>query len=144
MVDVLRRPRSLVAVALVAALAFLVGPVAARADSDGTVSTLRSAATRFVTAELAANGADACAVLNAPLTKTVGGQTCAQRWTASLRAELSKPGMRHALRADLVAIPSAPVSVSANGYHGTISLPTPLLDGSSRFFWTANCWMLQR
>lgn len=139
----IRRSRALV-LAVIAGASFTGGAVAARADSDGTASTLRSAATRFVTAELAANGADACAVLNAPLTKMQDGRTCAERWTASLHELMREPGMRHKLKADLAAIPTAPVTVTGGGYHGTITLPTPLLDGSSRFFWTANCWMLQR
>jgi len=144
MFAVLLRPSRLAALVLTAGLALSSGALAARADSDGTASTLRSAATRFVMAELAGNGANACAVLYAPLATTVDGRTCAQRWTAKLRVMLDEHGMRHALEADLAAISSAPVSVTGGGYHGTITLPTPLLDGTSKFFWTANCWMLQR
>ncbi len=46
----------------------------------------------FVTAELAGNGASACAILNAPLRATRHDRTCAQRWDAKLAALLREPG----------------------------------------------------
>jgi hypothetical protein len=108
------------------------------------ISTLRNAATRFVTAELNGDGAGACGVLNAPLAGTVHGRTCAQRWDASLHALLATPGARGHLRADLAAIATAHVTLSNYDYVGTIALPTPLMGSESRFLWTNNCWMLER
>jgi len=32
--------------------------------------------------------------------------------------------------------------VSFVGPYATIALPDPLLGGKTRFYWTANCWML--
>ena len=126
-------------------LAALITAGAARAgdgarESGVTASTLRSAAARLITAELARDGATACGILNAPLTATVDGRTCAQRWDARIGHMLARRGGRAALRADLRAVPSAAVSIT--GEWGTIALPHPLLDGQSRFYWTANCWML--
>ncbi len=117
---------------------------AAWSNRANEISTLRSAATRFATAELNGDGATACAVLNAPLSDTVGHRTCAERWDASLHALLRTPGMRHKLQADLAAIPTADVALTDGDYTGTIALPTPLLGSQSRFAWTNNCWMLER
>jgi hypothetical protein len=122
------------------AIGALVVPGMALGDSGVTATTLRSAAERLITAELARDGATACGILNAPLTATVGGRTCAQRWDARIGHLLARHGGRATLRADLRAVPSAVVSIS--GEWGTIALPHPLLDGQSRFYWTANCWML--
>jgi hypothetical protein len=110
------------------------------ADSGGNAATLRAAAGRLVAAELAGNGAGVCAVLNTPLTATVAGRTCAERWDARSGAMRSSAAGRLALRRDLRAVATAPVRI--DGEHGSIALPEPLLDGHSRFYWTANCWML--
>ena len=107
------------------------------------IATLRSAATRFVTAELNGDGATACAVLNPPLAGVVGHRTCAQRWDASLKTQLAVPGERHRLLADQHAIATASVVLSSGDYVGTIALPNPLLGSESRFLWTENCWMLE-
>jgi hypothetical protein len=116
-------------------------PAAASAQTDGdAAATLRAAAGRLISAELSANGAGVCGVLNAPLTATVDGRTCAQRWDARSRAVLASPARARGLRADLRALVSAPVTI--DGEHGQITLPRPLLGGHSRFYWTANCWML--
>jgi hypothetical protein len=53
-----------------------------------------------------------------------------------------RPRAVAALRADLRVTASAPVTIS--GLYGSIALPAPLLNGASRFYWTANCWMLVR
>jgi hypothetical protein len=113
---------------------------AAAADGGGSAATLRAAAGRLVAAELAGDGAGVCAVLNAPLTATVAGRTCAQRWDARSVAMRASAAGRLALRRDLAAVTTAPVRI--DGEHGSIALPSPLLDGHSRFYWTANCWML--
>jgi hypothetical protein len=133
-----RLPLAACAVATALALA---APAGASAPG-GTSAGLRAAAARLVSAELAGDGATACGVLNVPLTATIDGRTCAQRWdsrSATLRATARG---RRALRADLRDAASAPVTIS--GLYGSIALPAPLLNGASRFFWTANCWMLVR
>ena len=127
---------------MLACAAILASAVPALAESGVTAGTLRAAVTRLVSAELARDGATACAVLNAPLTGTARGQTCAQRWDARIARELAKPAGAARLRSDLRAIPTAAIVIV--GEHATISLPHPLLDGHSRFYWTANCWMLTR
>ncbi len=114
------------------------------AHSVGTreqVEWVRSAATRFVTAELAGNGADACGILNAPLRATEHGRTCTQRWNAKLAKLLREPGGRARLRAQKHAIPAATVIVHGNV--ASIDLPTALMSGANRFLWTENCWMLE-
>jgi hypothetical protein len=124
-----------------AALA-LSAPAVASADPGATSATLRTAAAKLITAELNRDGATACSVLNAPLTATVGGLSCTQRWDArSTRLLAARGGASH-LRADLRAVMSAKVTI--NGEHGSIALPNPLFHGQSRFYWTANCWMLTR
>jgi hypothetical protein len=115
---------------------------AALADTTGTAATLRAATGRLITAELNRDGATACGVLNAPLTTTVAGQTCAQRWDARSARLLAASGGAARLRADLHAAASAPIAIS--GEHGSITLPYPLLNGHSHFYWTNNCWMLTR
>jgi hypothetical protein len=125
-----------------AGLLALIVPAAALADTTGTAATLRSATARLITAELNRDGAGACGVLNTPLTTTVRGQTCAQRWDARSARLLATSGGAGRLRADLHAAASAPIAIS--GEHGSIALPYPLLNGHSRFYWTANCWMLTR
>ena len=120
----------------------LVAGSSAWADGGGTAATLRTAAGRLVTAELAGDGAGVCAVLNAPLTATVAGRTCAERWDARSRAMTATAAGRIALRRDLRAVANAAVTI--DGEHGSIALPVPLLHGASRFYWTANCWMLTR
>jgi hypothetical protein len=109
--------------------------------SPEQVAWVRRAATNFVTAELAANGAGACAILNAPLRTTQHHRTCAQRWDAKLAKLLREPGARARLRAQRRAIGAAPVIV--HGYLATLGLPGPLMSGPNRFLWTENCWMLE-
>jgi hypothetical protein len=137
------------ALASTAACLLCASPLLAPADTmaaatGGTAAQrawVRSAATRFVTAELAGDGANACAVLVRRLRATVHGRTCAKRWDARLAAQLGRPRERAALRRELRAIPRARVAV--RGDIARIDLPAPLLHGSSRFLWTENCWMLQ-
>ena len=132
--------RSLAACASVLALSV---PAAALASDPGaTAANLRTAAARVVTALLHHDGAGACAVLNAPLTQSERGRTCAQRWDARSTELLGRQGGAALLRADLRDTATAAVTVT--GEHGSIALPTPLLNGHSRFYWTQNCWMLTR
>jgi hypothetical protein len=129
--------------ALIAPAALVVPANASGTHSVGTsgqVAWVRSAATRFVTAELAGNGADACGILNAPLRRTEHGRTCTQRWNAKLAKLLREPGGRVQLRQQKRAIPTAAVIVHGNV--ASIDLPTPLVGGANRFVWTENCWML--
>jgi len=126
--------------ATAAAVLAVAATAAAAAVSTGTASGLRYAVTRLLTAELARDGAGACAVLDAPLATTVDGRSCAQRWDARIDRMLAVPGGRGRLRADLHAVANAPVAI--DGLYGTIALPHPLLDGRSRLYWTDDCWML--
>ena len=126
----------------IAAAVLLSTPALAPADTGGTVPQLRAAVTRLLDAELARDGATACGILNAPLTATIDGRTCAQRWDARIARLFASPGGRGTLLADLHAVPTAAVTMV--GEHATIALPHPLLNGHSRFYWTANCWMLTR
>ncbi|HLI32630.1 MAG TPA: hypothetical protein VKU89_07835 [Solirubrobacteraceae bacterium] len=115
------------------------------AHSVGTpeqISWVRSAAQRFVAAELSRDSAAACAILNPPLRTTVDGRSCAERWQKRLAAMLRSPRMRAALQADARAIAHAVVIVHGN--QARIELPHPLLGHSDRFNWTENCWMLER
>jgi hypothetical protein len=124
------------------ACALLVASAAARAatGTSSSVGWVRSAATRVLQAELSGDGAGACAVLYAPLTATRNGRTCAQRWQARSARLLAESGGAARLRADLRAVRTAPVTIA--GPYATITLPHPLLGGSSRFYWTQMCWML--
>jgi hypothetical protein len=108
--------------------------------TSGQIAWVRSAATRFVTAELAGSGADACGILNAPLRATEHGRTCTQRWNAKLAKLLREPGGRAQLRAQKRAIGTAAVVVHGNV--ASIDLPTTLMGNANRFVWTENCWML--
>ncbi len=110
--------------------------------SMGTVSGLRAQVRRFINDELNDNGADACAVLNSPDYGVSGHQTCAQKWDASLH-ELT-PSQRGALNDDARVVPTADVTRADHGLVATITRPTPLIGSSSRFYWTNNCWMLER
>jgi hypothetical protein len=112
----------------------------ASADGLGSIVMLRAAASTVITAELHHDGASACSKLYAPLTTTVEGKTCAERWDARSARLLGKPGGAARLRADLRALADAPVTL--NGPYATIALPDPLLGGRTRFYWTADCWML--
>ncbi len=131
-------------IAVLVCAAALVYPAAALGGkSVGTgeqIAWVRRAATNFVTAELAGNGAGACAILNGPLRATHRHRTCGERWNSKLAKLLGEPGGRARLRAQRRAIPSAPVIVHA--YVASIELPTPLIAGPNRFLWTENCWML--
>jgi hypothetical protein len=129
-----------VRIALGASCAVLLAVPSASASTAEQVAWVRRAADRFVSAELAHNGSEACAVLAGPLRATVHGRSCAERWDGRIAALLSKPHERARLRAERRAIASARVRV--HGYRATISLPAPLLGSSSTFVWTEMCWML--
>jgi hypothetical protein len=131
-------------VALASACAFIPLGEAVAARSVGTgeqIAWVRSAASRFLTAELAGDGAGACAVLNRPLRATVHGRTCATRWDARLAVLLRKPGERVALRRQSDEIARAAVIVHGNV--ARIELSRPLIKGPNKFLWTENCWMLE-
>lgn len=132
-------------IALLASLATLLPCASASAaysvGGREQVEWVRRAATNFVSAELARNGASACAILNAPLRGTRHGRTCTQRLDASVSRQLHEPGGRARLRAQRREISSAAVVVHGNV--ATIGLPTPLMAGPNRFRWTENCWMLE-
>jgi hypothetical protein len=131
--------------ALLACAAALLAPASAvAAYSIGPheqVAWVRRAASNFVAAELAGNGAGACAILTAPLRSTHHHRTCAQRWNAKLAKLLRDPGARAHLRAQARAIPAAAVAV--HGDVASIDLPARLMSGPNRFLWTENCWMLE-
>lgn len=133
------------ALAVLVCTAALVTPVSAFAaysvGSHEQVAWVRRSATRFVTAELTRNGAEACAVLNAPLRATQHGRTCEQRWDAKLAELLREPGSRMRLRAQRREIASAAVIVHGNT--ASLGLATPLMSGSSQFTWSESCWMLE-
>jgi hypothetical protein len=135
---------ALVSAAALIAPAALVMPAGAwgahSLGTSGQIAWVRSAATRFVTAELAGNGADACGILNAPLRVTEHGRTCTQRWDAKLAKLLREPGGRAQLRQQKRAIGTAAVIVHGNV--ASIDLPTALMGGANRFVWSENCWML--
>ncbi len=108
--------------------------------APGQIAWVRSAATRFVSAELAGDGAGACGILAAPLRTSTHGRTCAQRWNARIATVLREHGGRARLRAQKHAIATATVVVHGNS--AAIDLPTPLMGNASRFVWSENCWML--
>lgn len=137
------RLRSVIAMLAVSAVVLPTGAALA-APSRGTyeqIAWVRRAASNFVGDELRGDGAGACSILNAPLRSTQRHRTCAQRWDARLARLLREPGARGRLRTQARAIRSASVDVHGNA--ASISLPAPLMDGSSRFLWTENCWMLE-
>jgi hypothetical protein len=133
------------ALAVLVGAGVLVTPASAFAaysvGSREQVAWVRRSATRFVTAELTRNGAEACAVLNAPLRATQHGRTCEQRWDAKLAKLLREPGSRMSLRAQRREIASAAVLVHGNT--ASLGLTTPLMGGSSQFTWSESCWMLE-
>jgi hypothetical protein len=139
------RPRATTTLLLVALVLLI--PAAAAAYSERSAGTpsqvawVRSAASRFLTAELAGNGAAACAILNAPLRAPIRGRTCEARWNARLASQRRDRGARSRLRSLLRAVGSARVVVRGNV--ASIELPAPLLHGANRFLWTENCWMLE-
>jgi hypothetical protein len=102
---------------------------------------VRRAATNFVTAELARDGAAACAILDARLRGVVHHRTCAQRWDARLAKLLRSREGRARLNSQRRAIPSA--SIVVHGEVAWVELSTSLIGGQNRFLWTENCWMLQ-
>ena len=124
--------------------AALAAPAAASAQSQwaGTAPELRAAVTRLLDAELAGDGGSACGILYAPLAGVVGGRDCTHRWDARLGRMLRAPGGRASVRANLRAVTTAAIAMT--GEYASIKLPHPLLDGESRFYWTANCWMLTK
>lgn len=132
-------------VALLGCAAGLMLPAGALAShsvgSPEQIAWVRSAAGRFVSAELAGNGAGACAVLNAPLRASRDHRSCAQRWNAKLASLLHEPGAAASLRSEQRAIPSAVVVVHGN--LASIALPSPLMSGPNHFLWSENCWMLR-
>ena len=132
-------------ICVLAAVAALALPAGAGASySRGTheqIAWVRSAALRFVTAELSGDGASACAVLDGRLRTPRHGRTCEQRWDAKIHAMTRRAAERRRLRALKRAIPSAAVDVHGN--LAWIHLRTALMDGPNRFHWTENCWMLQ-
>jgi hypothetical protein len=133
--------RTLAVLACAGALALPAGAQAAHSVGSGEqIAWVRRAATNFVTAELAGDGASACGVLAAPLRATEHGRTCAQRWNAKLSELLREPGARARLRAQRRAISSAIVVVHGNV--ATLGLATPLMGARNRLVWTENCWML--
>lgn len=141
----MRYPRAIAAP--LTALALLLPATAAGAYSERSsgsavqIAWVRQAAHRFVAAELAGNGSEACAVLSARLRAPVRARTCAARWNARLAAMLRAPGVRSRLRSEQRAVSSARVVV--HGTAASIELPAPLLRGPNRFRWTENCWMLE-
>jgi hypothetical protein len=143
----MRKPRRLLSTAacLLAAICVLTPASSALgASSSGTaeqIAWVRSAASRFVAAELAHNGEGACGVLNAPLRATIHGRTCAQRWDSKLSVMLRNPAKRHLLKAQARAIPSAAVVVRGNV--AQLQLSKPLISGPNKFLWTEMCWMLE-
>jgi hypothetical protein len=133
-------------IATLSCAALLALPASASAAQSGgsgeQIAWIRQAASNFVAAELAGNGAGACAHLTAAQRATEHHRTCAQRWDAKLKELLQEPGRRADLRKDAHAIPSAAVLV--RGTNASIELPTPLLGGdASRLVWVEDCWMLR-
>ena len=126
---------------LVCVSALAVPASALGAHSVGTaeqIAWVRKAATRFVTAELTDDGSEACAVLGSPLRAAEHGRTCEQRWGRKL-AKLA-PAVRAKLRSQKHEIASAIVVV--RGDYASLELPSELMSGPNRFYWTENCWML--
>jgi hypothetical protein len=129
---------------VVCASALAVAPGALASSGDATyeqASWVHRAALRFVSAELARDGAGACAVLAAPLRRTLRTRTCAQRWDAKLARLTRTAAARARLRRLERAIPSA--RVTFHGDDAWIKLPVALMTGQNRFRWTENCWMLE-
>jgi hypothetical protein len=126
-----------------ALLALPASASAARSGGSGEqIAWIRQAAGNFVAAELAGNGAGACAHLTAAQRATEHGRSCAQRWDAKLKQLMREPGERADLRKDVHAIPSAAVLVRGNT--ASIELPTPLMGGNAtRLLWVEDCWMLR-
>jgi len=138
----MRRRLTTVALAAIALLLTSAVPALAGRSSGtaGQIAWVRSATSRFLTAELQGNGASACSILNAPLRATRDHRTCTQRWDERLAAMRHEPAMSAHLRSDRRAVPSAQVQV--DGYEATIALPTPLMGAESRLVWSENCWMV--
>jgi hypothetical protein len=134
--------RLLVMLTLAAALSAPATATAARSvGTPAQIAWVRSAATRFVDAELAGDGASACAVLNAPLRANRGSRTCAQRQDARIAGLLRSGAERRRLLAERRAIATAVVVV--RGKVASLGLKTPLLNGPNNFLWTEMCWMLE-
>jgi hypothetical protein len=133
------------AIAVLATATALAAPACASASysvgSSEQIAWVRRAATSFVSAELAGNGAGACGILNAPLRGTQHHRSCQQRWDARVSKLLREAGGRARLRAGRRAIVHA--SVVVHGNQATIGLPAPLWAGANRFLWTENCWTLE-
>lgn len=143
------RSRTVLACALAALSAGgLLGVTAASAHGGASTGTpaqiawVRRAAGNFLAAELARDGAGACAVLNAPLRATRHGVSCQARWDARIAAMLASRGERATLARLHRDAASATVAVS--GGWATIDLPGSLLGGgrANRFRWSESCWML--
>ncbi len=139
-----RRPvvNALVVLGFAGALAWpATGSATQSVGTAAQIAWVRSAASRFVTAELDGDGESACAVLTKPQRGEVGGRTCAQRWDARSAKLRHTPGARAALHKDLVEVAHAPVVV--HGDVATIDVGTPLMSGSDKLLWTENCWMVE-
>lgn len=133
--------RLILALAGVVALAPASALAAHSVGSAEQVAWVRRAATNFLSAELAHNGAGACGILIAPLRATEHHRSCEQRWNAKLTHMLHQPGERAHLQAQQRAIASAVVIVHGN--NAWLHLPSPLISGPNQFAWTENCWMLR-
>jgi hypothetical protein len=136
------------AAAILASTLALLAPAAAQAaysersvGSPEQIAWVRAAAHRFLAGELAANGAETCAVLTARLRATIHGRPCERRWHAHLVGLLREHGARARLRSEQRAVASARVVV--HGDVASIELPAALLHGRSVLRWTENCWMLE-
>ena len=135
-----------VLVAVAGALTLAAAPATAYSDrSSGTpeqIAWVRRAAGNFLAAELARDGAGACAILNAPLRAPRRGVSCERRWDAKLAAMLHRSGERSQLAR--LRREAASARVVVRGGAATIDLPASLLGGpqANRFLWTENCWML--
>jgi len=141
--------RSLLSACAVGALACAVwlSPASAHAAYSSSseheqIAWVRSAASDFVSAELAGNGAGACAKLTARERASSHGRTCEQRWDARLAHMLHEHGERARLRTQLHQIAKAAVDV--HGDVATLALSSPLLGNTDRLRWTENCWMIVR
>ncbi len=133
--SLMRLGRSIALLACAAALPLRASASAAHSvGSAEQIAWVRRAATNFVSAELAGNGAGACGILNAPLRAHRASPYAARSAGTQARAACShEPGGRARLRAQQRAIPSAVVLV--HGDVATIELP----DAAARRGRTASC-----
>jgi hypothetical protein len=138
----MRARRALPLLALALCLLAPAGASASRSvGTPSQIAWVRSAATRFIDAELSGNGAAACGVLNAPLRVTRDHRTCEQRQDSRIAAMLRESTMRRHLEALRRAVTTAAVIVHGNV--ASLDLKSPLLNGPNHFVWTEMCWMLE-